>query len=490
MNRQRSLLELEDSPQSVRLYGPPGAGKTTYLRHLVYNWSTKFLNSTQSSDCINGDLDTTMVYLPAASIKTTVEEAIKDQLRCKEKHVEVLVSHVQKGEGVAIVIDGLDEIRDKSVLENVEKYVHDRKHRGGPQVLIAARTDLCKINSLEFDRLLYLQGFSSSQGIEYAKLYFSAQSNPRTQQQTVLEYLEKHMKELEWLLHNPLRLHIFCALTAKGYLQLSDDNLLSSLNLFDKLELFLLTRECEKTGLGKVTDQESQDFYKMCLFAILTGKREFPESLLVKFNVVRQYLVFMERQDVVDEHAEYTTCYSFRHEVLYEYFASRCIQKLPRPLLKSLLLSTCSQRSLRNVQKIMMQMILKQNLLSEELVKSMIQSILVFQNQNRTSENQILDDLLEIYPKGGSLTCVEEVLLSAGDEQQIGQVDAAWQAINKAFIEHADKLRKTAWFHDLEDEGTIGHVVDCLKACTPTQQEHITKETLLRLLPCVYVRFE
>ena len=464
----------QDAPQGVRLYGPPGAGKTTFLRHIVHAWSIDFLDKGPQKW-------TTMVYIPAREIKTTIREAIKDHLWCEEEDVDILMAHVEKGEGVAIAIDAVDEIRNDEILEKLQAYVHDRQTRGGPKVLVSARNDLCSIDPKDFNRFLTLDGFTVEQGIEFMKQYFSL-GEPLPIHQTAKEYVNRHKDKMEAVLCNPLKLHIFCALTEKDILELGEDFKLEILNLFEPLERYLTTREG-----GKVTPKQSQSFYKLCLFALLSGMREFPESLLRQFQIVKNYHAFLVKCDSRDKEANLKSFYSFTHEMVFEYFASRHIESMSLESLKSLLLSICCKKELRNTQRIMFEIIQKKELHKEELLKQMIRCILILQQGKELKhQNEKTTALLDLPKRIKTSVSIRQLVLSKQDEERLNEAELIMQEINEAFDGESQALRDVAWFRSLEGEGTIKHVVDCLQMCTPQEKEQITQNTLHHLMPYVY----
>ena len=378
---QRILLR--ERPRAGRLSGSPGAGKSTCLRYMAYQWSVDFLEKTRESDTIDSDECTLMVYIPARSIRGSVRDAIRKQLCCEEKDADLLMAHVDQGKGVAILADGIDEIRDHEVIRNLREYVQTRKERGGQQVLVAARTNLSQIPSRSFDRFLVLQGFSPEQGKEYIKKYFSMNQIHKVTIQTVMDYIKKHESQLEGVLMNPLQLYIFCGLTSIGVLKLEDDNIYNVVNLFEPLEKFLIKRESEKRGTLLPTEKDSENFYCLCLYALLADLRRFSQSHLEEFNISPNYLVFLKNWDELGRNAEYTTYYEFKHEAIFEYFGSKFIQNSPLPLLQSLILSICCKRSLRNVQKMMMEIVAKRDADSMSLYQAIIRAIIIFQWQGR-----------------------------------------------------------------------------------------------------------
>ena len=542
---------LRKRPRAGRLSGPPGAGKSTCLRYMAYQWSVDFLEKTQESDTVDSDECTLMVYLPARSIRGSVRDAIRNQLRCGEKDADLLMAHVDQGKRVAVLLDGIDEIRDAEIIENLREYVRTRKERGGEQVLVAARTDLSQLPSRSFDRFLILQGFSPEQGKEYIRKYFSMDRPHNVTIQTVMEYIKKHESKLEGVLMSPLQLYIFCGLTSIGVLKLEDDNIYNVVNLFEPLEKFLIKRESEKRGGLLVTEKDSQNFYCMCLYALLADVRRFSKSYLDKFNISLDYLVFLINWDELGSNAEFKTYYEFKHEAIFEYFGSKFIQNSPLAFLQSMILSICCKTSLRNVQKMMMQIVAKREADSMLLYLAIIRAIIIFQweendifqweedydpyeslkfecdseidtseseieeawesaddgdNSTSKSNNDMDTSGSEIVEASGSAdnhalstikirlsnlkhriktASVDEMLLSHQDVDKVREADAIWEVINRAF--DSEELRVVGLFGGLGKNGTLQHIVDCLKVCTPQQQEEIIRRSLYCLLPCEYM---
>ena len=482
---------------------------------MAYQWSMEFLEKTRISDTIDLDECTLMVYLPARTITSSLQDAIRKHLCCEEKDVDLLMSHVDQGKGVAILADGIDEIRDPKVIKHLQEYVRTRKDRGGQQVLVAARSDLSQIPSRSFDRFLVLRGFSLEQGEQYIRKYFSMEQSHKVTIQKVLDYIQKHKSKLEGVLCNPLQLYMFCALTSTGVLELRDDNIYNVVNLFEPLENFLVKRESEKKDGHPVTENDAQLFYCMCLHALITDVRRFSQSHLDKFKISPNYLVFLDKWDELGSNAEYTTYFEFKHETVFEYFGSKFIQKLPLPFLKSLLLSVC-KKTLRNIQRMMMEIVAKRDCDKMTLYKAIIRAIIILQGNAHSgsvdststavhekgtlqsdferllsfaddpSPSTIKTQLSELKHRIKD-TSIEEMLLSYQNADQVSEANATWEEINSAFDSEAEALRAMGWFGDLEEKGIIQHIMDCLEVCTPQQQEEILRSSLLCLLPCKYI---
>ena len=422
-----------------------------------------------------------MVYVPARDIKSSVQQAVRDHLWCHEEDKDILMKHIEQGEGVAIFLDAIDEIRNRAVLKDLKDWTNKRQTIGGPKFLVSARTAECSVDPANFNRFLVLEGFTEDQGQTYVGQYF-----PLTEASTVehpaVDYVKRHKEELKPVLCNPLKLHVFCALTFQEVLKLEEGSTFDVVNLFGALEKFLTRREG-----GTVTAEQSSDFYKLCLFSLLSGLREIPEELLSQFNIVRNYYAFLVKTTATDIDAVTLSTYSFPHEMIYEFFAARGVEEMSLDCLRMLLLLVCCETSLRNTQKMMFELILKKHADTEGLLQMMIRAILILQNHKfKGQERGKLSNLTVLARRIKSAVSIKELLQTQPTEDQIQEASAIWEEINVVFDQHADDLKSVSWFHDLEANGTLNHVIDCIKACNPQKQEGIMRNTIHRLLPCSY----
>ena len=480
---QECILEgIDDKlpPRGIRLEGPPGAGKTTYLRNIVHTWSTKFLEWSQdpSSQTVMPKW-TLMVYIPARTIRGNIHQAIHDHLWCAEKDKKGLMKHMEEGEVVAVIIDAIDEICDYDVLKNLKETVHNWQTTRGPTFLISARNDLCSVDPADFNRFLILEGFTIDQGEEYVKKYFSF-GQTSTAGHSVIEYVTRHKCKLESILCNPLKLHVFCALASEGILQLNSHSIFDVLTLFEALEHFLIKREG-----GPVSQEQSNDFYRLCLYCLLQGFREIPGKLLKQFNIVENYYAFLVQETTRSLNASSVTKFSFHHEMIYEFFAARCVETLPLQDLKALLLLICCKRSLWNVQKLIVEIILKKNLHNcTEILLTMVRCVLILQVSMEKKTNQrVISELLDLPAKIGALVSVKQLLLSRPSADQIKEVNTVWDKINRAFDVDAKELRAVSWFTHVEKVDVLHHVADCLRVCSSEQREMIIRNSVYCLLP-------
>ena len=469
-------LHNQDAPCGVRLEGPPGAGTTTLLRHMVHSWSTDFLQWRRNVSWQGGPPKwTLMVYIQARAIKTTVEQALQDHLWCEEKDVPLLTDLIKQGDKVLIFIDGEDELWDDGVIEILKTYVHERQTRGGAKFLFSSRSYLSSINSKDFNRFLVLKGFTTEQGEEYIHKVLSNSRQANHLKSPILQYVKRHKYKLESLLSNPLRLHIFCTLTRKGFLNFAGDAPFKTLDLFEPLERFVLRREG-----GDVTVDQSQKFYQVCLHAYLLGFREIPDHMIKKFNVTKNYLAFLEKETNTNIYAATSAKYSFSHETIYEYFVSKSIGEMSLEQSKPYLLHIFSKKIYHNIQEMIIEIILRNFSKEIHFPVILVRSLLVLQIESSLQRLPMAEDLLLKIQKSFS---VEEILSDQLSKAKLREANVIWEEINMVFDNGAEKMRATDVFCNLYQEGIIDHIVRSFHVATAKQQFRIIRGTLLRLLP-------
>ena len=500
------MFNSEESPQTACLDGSPGAGKTTFMRHLVHKWSEDFLKL--EGDPIILDRESgpfsLMVFLSTRAIKGSVKKAIRDALWCKPEDKDLLVAHIETGEGVAIMLDALDEVRNDSVLQELDCFVQEAQNGHYSKVLLSTRTDICKIDRALFDRTLVLHGFTQPQTTEYVNKYFP-EPEPPAEPHPILNYIKENRIKLQPVLSNPLKLHILCELVSRGMLELGPDETLDIVKLFRPLERFLIKREIERNcqqGTENIrlqqeeTEREAENFYRLCFYGMINDIREFSENLLNAFNINNIYRdIFLAKDTELSIETNQEQGRTFQHEILYEYFASCYIESASRSSLQVMLLAVCLRVEFRNIQKIVFELLSKIEMY-RNMLEPMIRGMLMLQHTEERKK-KVMQQLL----KFKLIKNVKSIQMSVkknfpgskvlqspldGELHYDFEAEKIWYKIEKCFDEHADDLRTLDWFADLEKNGTICHVVDCLNACSPEQQKHIVANSLHLLLPCTF----
>ena len=433
-----------------------------------------------------------MVYLNVRSIKGSVREAIRNALWCQKEDKDILMKHMETGGGVAILIDGIDEVRDEAIIAELKNYIDELTGKS-LQVIISTRTGLCQIDQDKFDRTLVLQGFTLDQAMIYVRSYYPP-GPPGSGQHPTLNYIEKHQQELEPILTNPLRLNILCELSSRGLLELKPGETLDVLELFRPLERYIIRREIEKVcqqhgagadGRPEVTTEDAEQFYRMCLFGMISGVRAFTEKHLKDYRISEIYRdAFLSKHTQTDLEAEDKSSFTFGHEMIYEFFSSLYIFITPEENLKPLLLVICGQSHLRNVQKIVCEIITKKK--SRNLLLSTIRAILLLQPEPTMTPHPLVEEILNLHESFSSDVSVEQLLMSDSVDHLIREANLIWDKINSVFDHQAGELTTDGLWLNLERSHTINHVYDCLHSCLPHQQEDFIRHSVHHFLPCTY----
>ena len=388
-----------------------------------------------------------IVYIPAASIKGSAEEAIRDNVKCSESlRDQTMASIREDGEGVLIVQDAVDELHSEDARRSLEEYTKMCKEiTTNPKILVSTRSALCHIPSAYFDRCISIEGFTREQGIQFVEKYFKERYS--IDDHCILEYIRNQSGELDVILCNPLKALIFSELTAKGSLTLQEVGTLNPIKLLKSLEGHILRREGERRSVQAKT--ESEAFYKLCLDSLLTDHREFSEEQMVDLPAYKAILI---KQTNIDDEGEDCTSYVFPHEMIFEYFSVRgLIQYLENNHQNqhAILLYLCSNPNMCNILQFVSAYICQYKPGLFDTLISILRACLVLQHETtEQSFNEYAQDLLslseeimQIIPK----IDLQKVL----SEDESKMINDIWRKINMAFTDDAEKLRDACWFRTL-----------------------------------------
>ena len=248
------------APNSLLVEGEAGSGKSTYLQDYAHRHCKEFTECEgkgSGSPCV-GHFWKLILYIPAGSVLGSQEAAIRDNLHCDDKHKDQMMTMIKDdGDGVLVINDGLDEVRKQIEKDSIRQYTIAHQKSGRPKILNSSRNGLCNIEGKFFDRMVTLDGFSLNQGLEYVKQYFKESSN--ADHAALLEHIKQQKTKLEWVLTNPLRVHIFSELAVIGQLTKEDIKTLTSAKLLKILEAYVLRRD-EKCRESDTADTHSAEF--------------------------------------------------------------------------------------------------------------------------------------------------------------------------------------------------------------------------------------
>ena len=234
-----------------------------------------------------------------------------------------------------------------------------------------------------------------------------------------------------------------------------------------------------------MTDQDADNFYRMCLYGLLTDIRAFSEEHLKDFCISEIYRnAFLKKNVQTNLDARTEVFYTFSHEVLYELFSALYINTAPEHRLKSLLLAIYGRASMRNVQKILYELLPRNNIERGHLLVGTVRAIIILQSDAIWSMHSLANECLELKKSTSFGNFDEDLHEEHSNEHQVEGTKALWEKINEICYHRSVELKTVSWFVDLEKNGTIRHIFECLRSFTQQQQEEVLRQTLQYLMPC------
>ena len=322
--------------------GSPGIGKTTFCLKLAYDWAN------QSSCTASFPEFELVLLLKCRDIDGDLTEAITEQLfpkdMSKDAREELLrfLEDIENQERVLIILDGLDELAEKS-----KHYVDDLLHRkrwACCYVLTTTRQEkgieVRKQPEFVFNSFLQIEGFTEDDSFEYIKRHFEiAGPEHSSKGEKLIEEINKNAL-LQDLQKNPLSLLLLCVVYEDHEGELPS----SRTDLYHIIVLCLLRRYCAKQDVKaskKDRDLETQFerdmrcLGKLAWDCLLHDCYSFFEEELEEFERRNEKLVARELGFVYKEESlkrlKPQHEYCFLHKSFQEYLAASYIaQKLRR----------------------------------------------------------------------------------------------------------------------------------------------------------------
>ena len=283
------FLQRHEKPLHI-VFGPPGVGKTSFSRHIC----SKFTSAPQSSSF-------SLVLLFYLREKRVAEaKSLSDLLSCyglpgddlDHKELARLIMR-NKGNGIQIIFDGLDERQD---LLKDESSIVTRLLKGElkeAQIMVTCRPGIVtQLSKLWHRASLYeVQGFGPKEVKEYTESFFLKEGDPSAA--TKLHSALADRPDLVGSTYIPLNLWLICSVFSFKNYTLPDTLTQCYTALFTQL----LQRQAEKEGLET---------------AVGDTLEELPASMLATLDCLSRlsYLCFLKEELVFDEEMVVTTCLS------------------------------------------------------------------------------------------------------------------------------------------------------------------------------------
>ncbi|XP_044170452.1 LOW QUALITY PROTEIN: uncharacterized protein LOC122947404 [Acropora millepora] len=238
--------------------GSPGIGKTTFCLKLAYDWAN------QSSSAVSFPEFELVLLLKCRDVGGDLTEAITEQLfpkdLSKDAREELLrfLEDIENQERVLIILDGLDELAEKS-----KHYVDDLLHRkrwACCYVLATTRQEkgieVRKQPEFVFNLFLQIEGFTEEDSFEYIRRHFKIAGPEHSSKGEKLIEEIKENELLRDLQENPLNLLLLCIVYQDHEGKLPS----SRTNLYQVIVVCLLKRYCARHNVK--ASKEDMDLEK------------------------------------------------------------------------------------------------------------------------------------------------------------------------------------------------------------------------------------
>ena len=314
--------------------GSPGIGKTTFCLRLAYDWAI------QSSSAARFPEFELVLLLKCRDIDGDLTEAITEQLFPKDMSKDAreelfrFLEDIENQERVLIILDGLDELAEKSK-HHVDDLLH-RKRWACCYVLATTRQEkgIEVRKQFVFNLWLRIEGFTEEDSFEYIRKHFKIAGPEHSSKGEKLIEEIKQNALLQDLRTNPLNLLLLCVVYEDHEGELPS----SRTDLYHVIFMCLLRRYCAKHNVKarrKDRDLETQFerdircLGKLAWNCLLNDRHSFFEEELEELETRNEKLVvrvlgfvYMEEslKRLMPEHE-----YCFLHKSFEEYLAATYI---------------------------------------------------------------------------------------------------------------------------------------------------------------------
>ena len=313
--------------------GSPGIGKTTFCLKLAYDWA----HGNIPAECSFPKFELALL-LKCRDIDGDIMGTIREQLLprdIEEKIVEKLfdfVKDIHNQERILIILDGLDELPEKS-RHHVDELLHRRIF---PFCYVLATTrqerGIEARKTFVFDIHLEIKGYTESDSIAYVRRHFETIGQSPKGERLIEEMQQNTF--LNALRNNPLNLLLLCVV----YEDYEGKLPTSRTELYQVIVRCLLRRYCAKRNLPapeddsvleKTFEKEILALGEIAWLCLLNDRYGFRETELDEFEkrypglVARELGLLYKEESLKRLKPEHEYC--FLHKTFQEYVAAAYI---------------------------------------------------------------------------------------------------------------------------------------------------------------------
>ena len=313
--------------------GSPGIGKTTFCLKLAYD-ST---HGNIPTECSFPKFEVVLL-LKCRDIKGNIMDTIREQLLPRDiekKIVEELLhflKDIHNQERILIILDGLDELPEKSRY-HVDELLH-RRIFPFCYVLVTTRQErgIEARKTFVFDIHLEIKGYTESDSIMYVRRHFKTIGQSPKGERLIEEMQQNTL--LNALRNNPLNLLLLCVV----YEHYEGKLPTSRTELYQVIVRCLLRRYCAKRNLPapkddsvleKMFEKEILALGELAWLCLLSDRYGFRETEMDEFErkypglVARELGLLYKEESLMRLYPQHEYC--FLHKTFQEYMAAAYI---------------------------------------------------------------------------------------------------------------------------------------------------------------------
>ena len=302
-----------ETPEIWNLIGNPGCGKTFLAQRTALRFSQYELTQISYSiaiPCRNADwhnMESTRMEEDRTITAEFVQEWLCIGLPVASEWPKELSKHLTKsdGEGLLLIIDGLDEFTKKIPFEKILLYLlltRQSLHRSN--IILTTRpgawTDISSKHELKVDRHYQVLGFSP----ENRDLYFEKQIVSEYRLNECKRLLERY-EEMSQLALIPVNASLFAALLKDESVSIH-----TLTQLYDELTCYLIRRQLCRMGLEELAEVTNIQLFHPCVKECLHSN-----GLIALGGVYRRELTSTDKVSLTIDHVETEShCLGLAHE--------------------------------------------------------------------------------------------------------------------------------------------------------------------------------